>query len=68
MENTQNITFDQDDDRHSQSSVFPLLYSEFPNHRPESKGEADSAARHGTFLYLSALLWLRTTTNVRKIN
>lgn len=39
-----------------------------PQHRPEYKGEVDSDAVHRTFLYLSAILWLKTTTEVRKRN
>ena len=43
-------------------------HNEFPKLRLESTGEVDYAARHGTILYLSALLWLRTITKVIKVN
>lgn len=46
----------------------PMPYNQFPQLRPESKGDADCAAGHRTFLYLSALLWLKTTTEARKRN
>lgn len=39
-----------------------------PQLRPDYKGEVHSAAVHRTFLYLSALLQLKTTTEVRKRN